>query len=106
MSSLALFLLHTGAGTGSGAASPTGGGDAASECLRLRVELDTLKHESQTAKVALESQVTGGIYVYIGLSLIGWVVRLRFALEVPLRPIAGVLGLMRNGASDVFQQYH
>eukprot|EP00752_Nemacystus_decipiens_P007024 g6301.t1 len=41
----------------SGAASPTGGGDPASECLRLRVELDTLKHESQTAKVALESQV-------------------------------------------------
>eukprot|EP00903_Cladosiphon_okamuranus_P013479 g12554.t1 len=43
--------------TGSGAASPSGGGDPSSECLRLRVELDALKHESQTAKVALESQV-------------------------------------------------
>ncbi|CAN0542874.1 unnamed protein product, partial [Ectocarpus sp. 12 AP-2014] len=41
----------------SGAGSPNGGGDAASECLRLRVQLDALKHESDTARVALESQV-------------------------------------------------
>ncbi|CAM9961441.1 unnamed protein product, partial [Ectocarpus sp. 6 AP-2014] len=44
-------------GRGSGAGSPNGGGDAASECLRLRVQLDELKHESDTARVALESQV-------------------------------------------------
>ncbi|CAM9518368.1 unnamed protein product [Ectocarpus sp. 4 AP-2014] len=44
-------------GGGGGARSPNGGGDAASECLRLRVQLDALKHESDTAKVALESQV-------------------------------------------------
>ncbi|CAM9742621.1 unnamed protein product, partial [Ectocarpus sp. 8 AP-2014] len=42
---------------GSGAGSPNGGGDAASECLRLRVQLDELQHESDTARVALESQV-------------------------------------------------
>lgn len=55
-----MFSFALGAAaTRSGAASPTGGGDPASECLRLRVELDALKHESQTAKVALESQVTG-----------------------------------------------
>ncbi|CAN0546924.1 unnamed protein product, partial [Ectocarpus sp. 12 AP-2014] len=47
----------SGGGQQRGAGSPNGGGDAASECLRLRVQLDTLKHESDTARVALESQV-------------------------------------------------
>ncbi|CAM9136524.1 unnamed protein product [Pylaiella littoralis] len=47
-----------GGAVGSRAASPNGGGgDPASECLRLRVELDVLRHESNKARVTLESQV-------------------------------------------------
>ena len=66
-------------GAGSATASSTGGGDPTSECLRLRVELDALKHESNTAKVALESQVhtmsARGFLSRLPVSLLGGKVR-------------------------------
>ena len=60
----------------------------------------TLKHESQTAKVALESQVTSGMRWPLFDLLVSKVAR-----EVSLRSIADVLGLMQNGTSGVFEQH-
>lgn len=64
------FFSSFSQAVGSGTASPNGGGgDPASECLRLRVELDALRHESDKARVTLESQVRVCLLVVASVKL-------------------------------------